>query len=75
MKAVNIVALLLVLIGGLNWGLVGLFDFNLVAELFGEADWLSRIVYILVGFAAVYGFMLIKPLMEHPAPLADRRGP
>jgi uncharacterized protein len=75
MKALNVTALILVLIGGLNWGLVGLFQFNLVAALFGEASWLSRLVYILVGFAAVYGFMLVKPLYEAPEPLADSRRP
>ncbi len=48
------IALVLVIIGGLNWGLVGLFDLNLVAALFGVDSALSNIVYILVGLAAVY---------------------
>ncbi|HMB65352.1 MAG TPA: DUF378 domain-containing protein [Patescibacteria group bacterium] len=48
------VALLLVIIGGLNWGLVGAFDFDLVATIFGDMTWISRIVYILVGLAAIY---------------------
>jgi len=48
------VALVLVIVGGLNWGLVGLFRFDLVAKIFGEMSVLSRIVYGLVGLAAVY---------------------
>ena len=43
----------LLIVGGLNWGLVGLFDFDLVAAIFGEMSMLSRIVYALVGFAAL----------------------
>jgi uncharacterized membrane protein YuzA (DUF378 family) len=51
---VDLIALILVIVGGLNWGLVGLFNFNLVAAIFGAGSTLSRIVYILVGLAAVY---------------------
>lgn len=51
---VDLIALLLVIVGGLNWGLVGLFDFNLVDALFGVGSTLSRIVYIIVGLAALY---------------------
>jgi uncharacterized membrane protein YuzA (DUF378 family) len=54
MKAINIVTLLLVIVGGLNWGLVGLFSFDLVASLFGSGSLLSRIVYILVGLSAAW---------------------
>lgn len=54
MRVVNIITLLLVIVGGLNWGLVGLFDFNLVAALFGEMSTLSRIVYVLVGLSALW---------------------
>ncbi len=45
---------LLLLIGGLNWGLVGLFNFDLVATLLGAGTSAARLVYILVGLAAVY---------------------
>jgi uncharacterized membrane protein YuzA (DUF378 family) len=45
--------LILVVVGGLNWGLVGLFGFDLVAALFGEMTMISRIVYSLVGISAV----------------------
>jgi uncharacterized membrane protein YuzA (DUF378 family) len=51
---VDLIALILVIVGGLNWGLVGLFNFDLVAAIFGAGSTLSRIVYILVGLAAVY---------------------
>ena len=51
---VDLIALILVIVGGLNWGLVGFFDFNLVAAIFGEGNTLSRIIYILVGLAALY---------------------
>lgn len=54
MKTISIIALVLIIVGGLNWGLVGLFDFNLVDTLFGEGSALSRLVYVLVGLAAVY---------------------
>ena len=55
MKALNVVTLVLLIVGGLNWGLVGLLQFDLVAELFGGQDaLLARIVYTLVGLSAVY---------------------
>lgn len=54
MRVVNQITLLLLIVGGLNWGLVGLFSFDLVAALFGEMSTLSRIVYALVGASALY---------------------
>lgn len=48
------VAYVLVLIGGLNWGLVGLFDTDLVGELFGYGNGIAEIVYVLIGLAAAY---------------------
>lgn len=47
-------ALVLVLVGALNWGLVGLFEFDLVASIFGDMTTLTRVVYDLVGLSAVY---------------------
>lgn len=47
-------ALILVIVGGLNWGLVGIFNFNLVTAIFGEGSGLSRIVFALVGITAIY---------------------
>ena len=46
--------LTLVIIGAINWGLIGFFDINLVALLFGSMSWLSRIVYALVGLCGLY---------------------
>lgn len=54
MIAINKTTLLLLIVGGLNWGLVGLFNFDLVAALFGEMSMLSRLVYSLVGVSAVW---------------------
>jgi hypothetical protein len=55
MKALNLLTLYLIVVGGLNWLLVGLFQFDLVASLFGGQDSsLSRLVYILVGISALY---------------------
>ncbi|OGV90991.1 hypothetical protein A3A66_03095 [Microgenomates group bacterium RIFCSPLOWO2_01_FULL_46_13] len=56
MKGLHIVAFTLVVIGALNWGLVGLFDFNLVEALFGLRSGLTQLVYVLVGASAIYIF-------------------
>lgn len=54
MKALTIVTLLLVIVGGVNWGLVGIADFDLVAALFGAGSLLARVVYILVAASALF---------------------
>lgn len=54
MSTLDRVALVLLIVGGVNWGLVGLFSFDLVAAIFGPMSLLSRIVYIWVGAAALY---------------------
>jgi uncharacterized membrane protein YuzA (DUF378 family) len=54
MRALNLVTLALLIVGGLNWGLVGLFNLDLVAALFGEMSLMSRIVYTLVGISALW---------------------
>lgn len=54
MNAVDWLAMTLLIVGGINWGLVGLFNFDLVATLFGEMSALSRIVYAVVGLCALY---------------------
>lgn len=56
-KTLDLIAVILMIIGGINWGLVGLFDLDIVAELFGAMTTASRIVYVLVGLAAVYGIV------------------
>ena len=47
------IAKVLVLIGGLNWGLIGAFNWNLVNKIFGSISWLERLVYVLVGLSAI----------------------
>lgn len=54
MKNLNLISQVLLIVGGLNWGLFGAFGFDLVAAIFGEMTALSRLVYILVGISAVY---------------------
>ena len=54
MKVIDYIALVLVIIGAINWGLIGLFGFDLVATLFGTMSVISRIVYTLVGIAGLW---------------------
>jgi hypothetical protein len=54
LNTVGWIAMALLIIGGLNWALVGLFEFDLVAAIFGSMSILSRVVYIVVGISAVY---------------------
>jgi len=54
MRVVNTITLVLLIVGGLNWGLVGLLGFDLVAAIFGDMSPLSRIVYTLVGLSALW---------------------
>ena len=54
MGIVCLVAFILVAIGGINWGLVGIFDFNLVSAIFGDGTMITRAIYILVGVSALY---------------------
>ena len=54
MKACDNISLTLVIIGALNWLLVGIFRFDLVAYIFGNLSWLSRIIYTLVGLCGLY---------------------
>ena len=54
MRALNIITQVLLIVGGINWLLVGAFDFDLVAALFGEMSVLARVVYVLVGLSAIY---------------------
>ena len=62
METLQKVALVVTIIGAVNWGLIGLLDFNLVDTLFGDGSMLSRIVYILVG---ITGLINIGILLSH----------
>lgn len=53
-KFLDCIALTIVIIGAVNWGLIGFLDFNLVASIFGSMSWLSRIIYALVGLCGLY---------------------
>ena len=63
LSGIDWTALVLVIIGGLNWLLVGLFGFDLVASIFGEESTLARIIYIIVGLATLY-LIGISPKLE-----------
>jgi uncharacterized membrane protein YuzA (DUF378 family) len=70
-RSLDIVTLLLVIVGALNWGLVGLFKFDLVATIagedFGDVNLFSRIVYLLVGVSGVYQLSLLARLFNDDA--------
>lgn len=59
MKIVDTIALVLIIIGAINWGLIGLFGFNLVETIFGGFNVISRIIYTLVGISGLWGIKLI----------------
>jgi uncharacterized protein len=79
MRKLDLLAATLVLVGGLNWGLVGIAKFDLVAWIcggmeFGETNAVSRVVYSLVGLAAVYGIASLvtaarRPVAHHHSPV------
>lgn len=58
----DVAALILIIIGGINWGLVGFFNFNLITYCFGTASMISRIIFAIVGLAAVYSLVLFWKL-------------
>jgi len=59
MKIIDKIALVLIIIGAINWGLIGLFEFDLVAALFGSMTVISRIIYGLVGISGLWGIKLL----------------
>ena len=54
MKVLNLVTIIIVIIGGLNWGLIGLFNWDLITDIFVAGSSVSRLVYILVGLSALW---------------------
>lgn len=73
MKAINLITLLLIIIGGINWLLVGAFQFDLVAAIFGGQDAaLARIVYVLVGLSAIYQLVPFFRAMSSDEVVAQR---
>ena len=63
-KTLNWIAMILVVVGALNWGLIGFFDWNLVSVIFGDMSIVSRIVYALVGLSGVYGIFSFFKFLE-----------
>lgn len=59
MKVVDKIALILIIIGAINWGLIGIFSFDLVAAIFGDMTVISRIIYGLVGVSGIWGIKLL----------------
>lgn len=59
MKVIDTIALILVIIGAINWGLIGFFGFNLVDAIFGAMSAISRIIYILVGISGLWSIKLL----------------
>ena len=71
MKNIDIIVAVLLVIGGLNWGLVGFANFDLVASIFGTGALLSRIVYVIVGLAALYQAVQWKAIQRRWMVLAQ----
>lgn len=64
MKTLDIIVMILLVIGGLNWGLVGLAGFNFIDTIFGSAPAIVRLIYILVGIAAIYKIFQWKAMQK-----------
>ena len=65
MKWLDYLSLTLVIIGAINWGLIGFFQFDLVAFLFGNLSWLSRVIYSIVGIAGLYMISVYGRIGHH----------
>lgn len=76
MKALNLTTLILLIVGGINWLLIGVADFNFVAALFGGEDAaLTRVVYALVGLSALWQLAPLTRAFRIDEPLAESRSP
>ncbi|EJW13055.1 hypothetical protein A33M_0547 [Rhodovulum sp. PH10] len=69
MKAINLITLILIIVGGINWGLVGLFEFNLVDAIFG-ADF-ARVIYVIVGLSALWQLVPFATAFKVDEPVAQ----
>ena len=64
-NVLDCIFLILIIVGALNWGLIGFLDYDLVSSLFGFGTWLSRTVFAIVGIAGIYGiFYLCRRIGE-----------
>lgn len=64
MKVLNYIVLTLLIIGALNWLLIGLFEFNLVSFIFGELSFWSRLIYVLVGICGVWAIAFYSKITD-----------
>ena len=64
MKTLNYIVLTLVIVGALNWLLVGLFEFNLVDAIFGELSFLSRLIYGIVGLCGIWSIAFFSKVAD-----------
>jgi uncharacterized membrane protein YuzA (DUF378 family) len=73
MNVLSTIVLVLLIVGALNWGLVGLFSFDLVAGVFGKLPILTRLIYIVVGLAGIYAIVFFTTF-HHPAHHGEQMG-
>ena len=59
MKKIDILAIVLLILGGINWGVFGVFNFNVVDYVFGK-DWISQVIYFFIGISAIYVIVSFK---------------
>ena len=71
MKPLNLITLILTIVGGINWGLVGIAQFDLVAAIVGEGSGLARAVYTLVGLSALYQIVPLLKAFKVDEPRAE----
>ena len=72
MKALNLTTLILVILGGLNWGLFGMANYDLVAVLFGAGSFMARAVYVIVGLSALWQLVPLIKAFQIDEPGAER---
>ena len=72
MKTFDLITFILVVIGGLNWGLFGIFSFDLITFIFGDKSLLTRVIYILIGLSALYYAIAFRAILQRWRPRATR---
>ena len=72
MKTFDLITFVLVIIGGLNWGLLGIFSFDLITFIFGDISPLNRVIYILIGLSALYYAIAFRAILQRWRPRGVR---
>ncbi len=72
MKTFDLITFVLVIIGGLNWGLLGIFSFDLITFIFGDISALNRVIYILIGLSALYYAIAFRAILQRWRPRGAR---